>query len=319
MAPHSEAHTGGCQCGAVRFRVRLLGRGSICHCRMCQKAFGGFFGPLVTARDATWTRGEPKWFQSSNSARRGFCGECGTPLAYETKFGLELAIGAFDDPEVAAPKIQVNPHDKVSFVDGLAQLPLARGPRASGATSWPASTPTSTPTTTPRTGRRRGGRHELARPHRHRAQRRLPVRRGALSRDRSGSTTRTSATAGCARRRWAASSRRSSAFRVESFKWTRGEPSIFMSSEHVAARLLQPVRHAAVLSQREQPADRDDHRLARSSRAGRARRPGRQREQAAVLRSARDAPRRHDHRGGRSRGRAEDQGDQPPASRPRHR
>ncbi len=93
-----EDLTGGCQCGAVRFRARLLGRGSICHCRMCQKAFGGFFGPLITAHDANWTRGEPKWFQSSNAARRAFCGECGTPLAYETRFGLELAIGAFDDP-----------------------------------------------------------------------------------------------------------------------------------------------------------------------------------------------------------------------------
>ena len=122
--PSRQVHTGGCQCGAVRFRVKLLGRGSICHCRMCQKAFGGFFGPLVTAHDAVWTRGEPKWFQSSNRARRAFCANCGTPLAYETRFGLELAIGAFDDPEVAAPRIQVNPTDKLSFVDGLASLPV---------------------------------------------------------------------------------------------------------------------------------------------------------------------------------------------------
>ena len=122
--PSRETLTGGCQCGAVRFRVRLLGRGSICHCRMCQKAFGGFFGPLITAHDATWTRGEPKWFQSSNSARRGFCGNCGTPLAYETKFGLELAIGAFDNPEVAAPRIQVNLTDKLSFFDTLTELPV---------------------------------------------------------------------------------------------------------------------------------------------------------------------------------------------------
>ncbi len=116
--------TGGCQCGAVRFRARLLGRGSICHCRMCQKAFGGFFGPLVTAHDATWTRGQPKWFQSSNRARRAFCGDCGTPLAYETVYGLELAIGAFDDPEQAAPVIQVNPADKLSFFDHLTELPM---------------------------------------------------------------------------------------------------------------------------------------------------------------------------------------------------
>jgi hypothetical protein len=34
--------TGGCQCGAVRYRIEGdLGRASICHCRMCQKAFGG--------------------------------------------------------------------------------------------------------------------------------------------------------------------------------------------------------------------------------------------------------------------------------------
>jgi hypothetical protein len=120
--------SGGCQCGAVRFHARLLGRASICHCRMCQKAFGGFFGPLVTAHDATWTRGRPKWFQSSNVARRAFCGNCGTPLGYETKFGLELAIGAFDDPRVAAPAIQVNPRDKLPFFDTLTSLPLRDNP-----------------------------------------------------------------------------------------------------------------------------------------------------------------------------------------------
>ena len=119
-----EPLTGGCQCGAVRFRVTRLGRGSICHCRMCQKAFGGFFGPLVTAHNASWTRGEPKWFQSSNAARRAFCGDCGTPLAYETRFGLELAIGAFDEPVAAAPQIQVNLHDKLPFFDGLTALPV---------------------------------------------------------------------------------------------------------------------------------------------------------------------------------------------------
>lgn len=120
--------SGGCQCGAVRFRVEGLGRPSICHCRMCQKAFGGFFGPLVTAHETVWTRGRPKWFRSSDQARRAFCGECGTPLAYETKYGLELAIGAFDDPTVAAPVIQVNLKDKLPFFDGLTSLPVKTDP-----------------------------------------------------------------------------------------------------------------------------------------------------------------------------------------------
>jgi hypothetical protein len=77
------AITGGCQCGAVRFRAEALGRASICHCRMCQKAFGGFFGPLVTAKGLVWTKAEPARFQSSNKARRGFCPQCGTPLTFE--------------------------------------------------------------------------------------------------------------------------------------------------------------------------------------------------------------------------------------------
>ena len=75
--------TGGCQCGAVRFTVDGdLGRASICHCRMCQKAFGAFFGPLVPAPGLRWTRGTPKYFQSSNRVKRGFCDACGTPLTY---------------------------------------------------------------------------------------------------------------------------------------------------------------------------------------------------------------------------------------------
>jgi hypothetical protein len=116
-------HAGGCQCGAVRFRASKFGRASICHCRMCQKAFGGFFGSLVTAHDLEWTRGAPRRFQSSNNAQRGFCAACGTPLTYEPDGPVEVAVGAFDDPTVVAPTIQVNPNDKLSFFDGICGLP----------------------------------------------------------------------------------------------------------------------------------------------------------------------------------------------------
>lgn len=118
--------SGGCQCGAVRFSAARLGRASICHCRMCQKAFGSFFGPLVTAHDLDWTRGSPKRFASSNKVQRGFCATCGTPLTYEYGGPIEIAIGALDDPEMAAPVLQVNPADKLAFVDGLVALPMRR-------------------------------------------------------------------------------------------------------------------------------------------------------------------------------------------------
>lgn len=118
--------TGGCQCGAIRFRVEgALGDASICHCRMCQKAFGGFYAPLVSVGSATltWTRGQPARFASSNFARRGFCAACGTPLTYEAPDGIALAIGAFDHPEAIVPGVQFGVEGKLPYVDGLAALP----------------------------------------------------------------------------------------------------------------------------------------------------------------------------------------------------
>jgi hypothetical protein len=122
-------YAGGCQCGAVRFRIEgALGEASVCHCRMCQKASGNFYMPLVSARDArvTWTRGEPKRFRSSNYAQRGFCDACGTPLTYEAPDGLAIAIGAFDHPEEVAPVVQWGIEARLPYVDGVAGLPAHR-------------------------------------------------------------------------------------------------------------------------------------------------------------------------------------------------
>jgi len=119
-------YTGGCQCGAVRFRAEgALGDASVCHCRMCQKASGNFYMPLVSVRDARleWARGEPKRFRSSNHALRGFCAQCGTPLTYEAPDGIALAIGAFDHPEEIAPMIQWGVEAKLPYVDAIPALP----------------------------------------------------------------------------------------------------------------------------------------------------------------------------------------------------
>ena len=119
-------YTGGCQCGAVRFHVEgALGDASVCHCRMCQKASGNFYLPLVSVRGAklTWTRGEPKRFQSSNHGYRGFCADCGTPLTYEAPDGVALTIAAFDDPAEIAPRIQWGVEAKLPYVDMVPDLP----------------------------------------------------------------------------------------------------------------------------------------------------------------------------------------------------
>lgn len=118
--------TGGCQCGAVRFRCEVEPEtASICHCRMCQKAFGSFYAPLVHTRSGTmiWTKSEPKRFRSSTFASRGFCPDCGTPLTYETDEALSIAIGALDEPREVMPRMQDGIEGKIPFVDRMQALP----------------------------------------------------------------------------------------------------------------------------------------------------------------------------------------------------
>jgi len=115
---------GGCQCGAVRYKAASLGRSSVCHCRMCARAFGAFYAPLVVVNGLEWTSRAPSYFQSSNLSKRGFCGDCGTPLSLENLNDdlVEVATGSLDDPETAPPTMQINHRFQYSFTDGIGQL-----------------------------------------------------------------------------------------------------------------------------------------------------------------------------------------------------
>lgn len=119
--------SGGCQCGAVRFQIEGdLGEASICHCRMCQKATGGLFGPYVGApvEAVKWTRGVPSYFQSSNKVRRGFCNECGTPLTFEYGLGhISFTIGAMDQPNTVHLSEQLASPERIADFEVLASLP----------------------------------------------------------------------------------------------------------------------------------------------------------------------------------------------------
>jgi hypothetical protein len=127
----SDTISGGCQCGAVRYRIGLpLAHAGICHCRMCQKAFGNWGAALVSVPLArlTWTRGKPGEFRSSPVVARGFCRDCGTPL-YMKEDGdpsYEIAIGSLDNPELAVPSDQVGVESELSWFGTLASLPRQR-------------------------------------------------------------------------------------------------------------------------------------------------------------------------------------------------
>ena len=120
--------TGGCQCGAVRYALTAEPAAPcLCFCRMCQKQVGGFFGAWagVHRDDMAVTRGTIAWFDSSDDAARGFCRDCGTPLAYRFKGipRIAMTIGSLDDPAHMKPALLYGVEGMVPWFDELFHLP----------------------------------------------------------------------------------------------------------------------------------------------------------------------------------------------------
>jgi len=120
--------TGGCQCGAMRYRLAGEPTGaSVCHCRMCQKASGGPFMAFAGVRldELVWTRGKPSVYASSTIAERGFCPDCGTPLTYRIlgRDRISVSLGSLDEPAAVAPAMQYGVESKLRWFDSISGLP----------------------------------------------------------------------------------------------------------------------------------------------------------------------------------------------------
>ena len=122
---------GGCQCGAVRYAIyEPPYNPHICHCRMCQKAFGSFFAPLVSIKNEgfAWTHGEPGIFKSSEAVERRFCRDCGTPLSfsYHASDHISVSIGSLDQPTKVKPANQYGIESRLPYFAELHTLPGSR-------------------------------------------------------------------------------------------------------------------------------------------------------------------------------------------------
>jgi len=96
-------HKGSCLCGAVAFETTGPLRDSIaCHCVQCRKTSGHYWSATSVPKLAlTITKDSGlAWFQSSDTAKRGFCRICGSTLFWEPVNEGRMAIssGAFDGP-----------------------------------------------------------------------------------------------------------------------------------------------------------------------------------------------------------------------------
>jgi len=124
-------YTGGCQCVAVRYALYAEpSNPHVCHCRMCQRAFGNYFAPFasVPPSDFAWVTGLPGVFKSSEAAERGFCRDCGTPLSfrYLGRDRISISLGSLDHPWRVPPAKQYGIESRLPFVATLTHLPATR-------------------------------------------------------------------------------------------------------------------------------------------------------------------------------------------------
>jgi hypothetical protein len=114
------AHTGGCLCGAVRYRIRGALRGIIaCHCSQCRRT-SGHHAAMTSAPAANvelTTAVGLVWYRSSDTAERGFCGVCGGNLFWRqfSRDTMSITAGTLDTPTHLAVEEHIFIADKSDY------------------------------------------------------------------------------------------------------------------------------------------------------------------------------------------------------------
>ena len=122
---------GQCLCGAVRFEVHGPLRPVIyCHCTMCRRSGGHFDAATACAPEhlRLLSAQSLRWYQSSATARRGFCSTCGSQVFWEPARGGHMSIwaGTLDSPTGLKSSMHIFVAEKGDYyeiTDGLPQWP----------------------------------------------------------------------------------------------------------------------------------------------------------------------------------------------------
>jgi hypothetical protein len=114
--------SGHCECGAVAFDViGARDTVSFCHCSQCRRLTGHHFAATkVKEADLTYTQNSGlKWYASSDWAKRGFCGECGSSLFYKAidSDDINIAAGSFPNPTGLKPGRHIFCADKGDYYE----------------------------------------------------------------------------------------------------------------------------------------------------------------------------------------------------------
>ena len=121
--------TGGCLCGAVRYRVTGTPQStSLCHCFSCRRSTGGpsLAWAIFAEEDVEIVAGELAIHESSPGVERGFCARCGTSLTYAraNRPGLfDVTTASLDDPEAFPPTKEIWVEERLSWMAATEWLP----------------------------------------------------------------------------------------------------------------------------------------------------------------------------------------------------
>ena len=123
-------YTGQCHCGAVRYQLsgepKVV---SLCHCRDCQRSAGAPMVSWAMFPDTALTllQGQPKTINSSGTAMRSFCGECGSGLFYRNAAILpgivDVQSATLDDPDQLPPSLQIQTAERLHWISTINDLP----------------------------------------------------------------------------------------------------------------------------------------------------------------------------------------------------
>ena len=122
--------TGGCLCGAVRYRLTAEPfDAGWCHCRTCQLNSGTPAMAFASVPSADYViengREAIRRYPSSQGAERWFCGQCGTPLLFRELAGTthDFSIATLDRPEAVPPGFHIYCASSIAWAQPADDLP----------------------------------------------------------------------------------------------------------------------------------------------------------------------------------------------------
>ena len=122
--------SGQCLCGAIRYQLAGEPKSvAVCHCNDCRRSAGA---PMVSwamfpEAALTVTKGQPKTINSSGTAMRSFCADCGSGLFYRNAVVLpgivDIQSSTLDDPEALPPAVQIQTAERLAWMKHVNELP----------------------------------------------------------------------------------------------------------------------------------------------------------------------------------------------------